>query len=90
MPLNIKNNEVERLVSEVTELTGESKTEAVRRALEERRERLAFRVASGNRAARLKRFLEQEVWPIVPEGEFGRRLSRDEEDSILGFGSEGV
>jgi antitoxin VapB len=90
MPLNIKNNEVESLVSEVAELTGESKTEAVRRALEERRERLAFRVTSGNRAARLKRFLEQEVWPIVPEGELGRRLSRAEEEAILGYGPEGV
>ncbi len=90
MPLNIKNAEVERLVSEVAELTGESKTEAVRKALEERRERLTFRVVSGNRGARLKRFLELEVWPIVPEEELGRRLSRTEEDAILGYGAEGV
>ena len=45
MALNIKNAEVERLVEEISRLTGESKTEAVRRALEERKGRLAFRVA---------------------------------------------
>jgi hypothetical protein len=39
-----KNLRVERFVAEVARLAGESKTEAVRRALEERRERLALRV----------------------------------------------
>jgi prevent-host-death family protein len=43
-----------------------------------------------DRAARIQRFLEQEVWPLVPEAERGRRLSREEEDAILGYGSEGV
>lgn len=90
MPLNIKNLEVERLVSEIATLTGESKTEAVRRALKERRARLAFSEASDNRAARLRRFLEQEAWPAMPAGELGRRLSRDEEEEILGFGADGV
>ena len=41
MPLNIKNLEVERLAEEIARLTGESKTEAVRKALEERRTRLS-------------------------------------------------
>lgn len=90
MPLNIKNQEVERLVAEVAALTGESKTEAVRKALKERRARLAFREASNNRPARLRRFLEHEVWPKMPEDEIGRRLSREEEEAILGFGREGV
>jgi len=90
MPLNIKNQEVERIVSEIAALTGESKTEAVRKALKERHARLVFSEASDNRAARLQRFLEQEVWPAMPEGELGRRLSRDEEEEILGFGANGV
>lgn len=34
MALNIKNREVERLAAEIAALTGESKTEAIRRALE--------------------------------------------------------
>lgn len=90
MPLNIKNEIVERLVDEVARLTGESKTEAVRRALEERKARLAYRLADGNRSARLQRFLENEVWPQVPAGQLGRRLSRAEEEAILGYGPEGV
>lgn len=88
--LNIKNTEVERLAQEIADLTGESKTEAVRRALEERRARLAFRVVSESKAARLRSFLEREMWPTVPEGELGRTLSRAEEEAILGYGESGV
>lgn len=36
MSLNIRNQEAERLATELAELTGETKTEAVRKALEER------------------------------------------------------
>jgi antitoxin VapB len=88
--LNIKNPEVERLAQEVADLTGESKTEAVRRALEERRARLAFRVVAESKSARLRGFLEREVWPTVPEDELGRVLSRAEEEAILGYGESGV
>jgi antitoxin VapB len=88
--VNIKNVEVEQLIAEIARLTGETKTEAVRKALEERKERLQLRVSSGNRRARLLRFLEREVWPAVPEEELGRTLSRAEEESILGYGEEGV
>jgi antitoxin VapB len=90
MPLNIKNQEVERLVAEVAAMTGESKTEAVRKALQERRAKLAFSEAGDNRAARLRRFLERDVWPAMPESELGKRLSREEEEEILGFGAHGV
>jgi antitoxin VapB len=90
VPLNIKNADVERLVAEVARLAGESKTEAVRKALEERRERLAFRVVREDRTARLRRFLEREVWPRIPAKQRGRRLTRREEDRILGYGPEGV
>lgn len=69
MGLNIKNKDVERLIEEVSLLTGESKTEAVRRSLEERRARLACHGAADDRGARLRRFLETEVWPYVPPSE---------------------
>jgi antitoxin VapB len=88
--LNIKNDEVERLAAEVARITGESKTEAIRRALAERRQRLAYRVNPADRQTRALRFLEQEVWPRIPEDQLGRRLSRDEEDEILGYGPEGA
>ena len=90
MALNIKNEVVERLVDEVARLAGESKTEAVRRALEERKARLAYRLADGNRQARLEQFLKNEVWPQVPVEQLGRRLSRAQEEAILGYGPEGV
>lgn len=90
MPLSIKNPEVERLVVEIAELAGETKTEAVRRALEERKSRLAFRIRGRDRRARLRGFLESEVWPQIPDSERGRRLTRREEDEILGYDKDGV
>ncbi len=90
MPLNIKNHEVEALVAEVAAMTGESKTEAVRRALSERRDRLAFQVGGQGRGDRIRRFLASEVWPTVPPEELGRTMSREEEDALLGYGPEGV
>lgn len=90
MPLNIKNLAVERLADEIARLTGESKTEAIRKALEERRAQLNFRSTGEDREARLRRFLEYELWPIVAADQLGRKLGRDEEEAILGYGPEGV
>lgn len=90
MPLNIKNREVEQLAAEVARMTGETKTEAVRRALAERKARLGLRIDSGDRLGRAERFLARDVWPLVPASEQGRRLSADEEDAILGYGSSGA
>lgn len=89
MPLNIKNAAVERLAAEVARLTGESKTEAIRRALEERQRRLKG-ASTGDRRKRVLKYLEKKVWATLPKGERGRRLSRDEEDAILGYGPDGV
>ena len=89
-PLNIKNARVERLVAEVARLAGESKTEAVRRALEERRERLTLRVVQRDRGERLREFLERQVWPRVPKTQLGRRLTRRQQDAILGYGPGGA
>jgi antitoxin VapB len=89
MPLNIKNAAVERLAAELARLTGESKTEAIRRALDERRRRLKGPSAD-ERRARVLRFLNTRVWPTLPKRERGRRLTHAEEDDILGFGTGGV
>lgn len=61
--MTIDSPDVERLVDEVARLTGESRTEAVRRALEERRERLAetqgpVRMPGHDAAARLAAWQE--------------------------------
>lgn len=90
MALNIKNAEVERLVDEISSLTGSGKTETIRRALLEQKERLSLHVNALHRGSRIKRFLETEIWPQVPEAEKGRRLTRQEEDTLLGFGDAGI
>ena len=90
MALNIKNREVERLAAEAGRLAGETKTETIRRALEERLARLRLRVVRRDREADALAYLEREVWPAVPKRLLGRRLSRREEDRILGYGPEGV
>ena len=89
MPLNIKNAEVERLVREVAAMTGESKTEAVRKSLLERRRRLAFRLGRRDRARAVRRFLEREVWSRIPPDQLGRAPDREEIEAILGLGPEG-
>jgi antitoxin VapB len=89
MALNIKNTEVERLAAEVARLTGESKTEAIRRALDERRQRLRL-TSTADRRTRVLRLLEKKVWPSLPKDQVGRRLSRADEDDILGYGPGGV
>jgi len=89
MALNLKNADVERLAAEVARLTGESKTEAIRKALDERRRRLTG-PTKAERRARVLRFLERRVWATLPKRERGRRLTRSEEDRILGYGPDGV
>jgi antitoxin VapB len=90
MPVNIKSREVEQLLDEVVAITGETKVEAIRRALMERRARLGLRGHRADRWQRALRFLEREVWPALPPAEVGRSLSRAEEDKILGYGQEGL
>ncbi|MBI3666894.1 MAG: type II toxin-antitoxin system VapB family antitoxin [Acidobacteria bacterium] len=89
MALNIKNPEVEKLATEVAHLARETKTEAIRKALFERRSRLQVAAGRPGRKAQLLAFLERSVWPKIPPDVLGHRLSRKEEDAILGYGPEG-
>lgn len=90
MALNLKNAEVERLVEEVSRMTGESKTEAVRKALLERKERLGLHVVKTDREVRLLNWLRTEVWPLIPPEKRGKRLTKEEKEEILGYGPDGV
>ncbi len=90
MALNIKNAEVERLAAEVAELAGETKTEAIRKALEERKARLALHGVQEDRGTRIREFLEREVWPLVPEDVKGKPVTKEEIEEILGYGEDGV
>jgi antitoxin VapB len=90
MALNIKDPVTEKLAAEVSALTGETKTGAIRTALRERRERLGLRIPRRDRKGRLLGFLEDVVWPEVPAAVRGRRLTRKEKERILGYGPDGV
>ncbi len=90
MALNIKNDDVEQLLDEVVRMTGESKTVAVRNALEERRQRLALRFGGRTEEVRLLAFLQDELWPQIPADLLGTRLSKQEEEELLGYGEIGV
>ena len=90
MALNIKSERVERLLDDVAAMTGETKTEAVRRALEERRERLMQSRRYADPVARLWRVMEREVWPTVPASILGQPIAKADEDTLLGYGPDGV
>jgi antitoxin VapB len=88
--MNIKDPETERLAAEVAELTGTSKTAAVREALRQQRDRLAALEDVDRREARLQRFLEEEIWPLIPPDQLGKPITQEAQDEILGYGPHGV
>ena len=89
MALNIKNPEVERLAAEVAQLAKETKTEAIRRALEERKLRLKFSPSPEEKVRRATEYLQREVWPhILPEFR-GKTMTKQEREEILGIGPNG-
>ena len=89
MALNIKNAEVESLAAEATKLAHESKTEAIRVALKERAFRLRFYEGRQTRRDRIEAALDR-FRKEFPNGDYGRRLRKEEEERILGFGPAGV
>lgn len=90
MALNIKDPETERLAAEAAAFTGENKTGAVRRALRELIERYQADEEAERREARLKRFLEDEIWPLLPADQLGKPMSKREQEELLGFGPAGA
>jgi antitoxin VapB len=91
MALNIKDPETVALAAEVAELTGESKTRAVKVALEERRARLNQWISPKARREALHRFLQDEIWSQIPPEQLGGPpLTKEEREEILGYGPDGV
>jgi antitoxin VapB len=90
MALNIKSRQVDELAAEVARIAGESKTEAIRQALVERRQRLLRGTGPAARAKRLRRFLAEEIWAVLPPEERGRPVTKREREKILGYGRQGV
>ena len=89
MALNIKDPETERLAAEVAALTGTTKTGAVRYALRQVLQTQS-RLSVQQREERLTRFLEEEIWPLVPPDQLGKPVSKAEREEILGFGEHGA
>jgi antitoxin VapB len=90
MALNIKNPEAEQLANEVAALAGETKTEAIRIALLERKQRLKARHGQESKQVRVERLLRERIWPQVPKNVFGRGMTKREKERILGYGPDGV
>jgi antitoxin VapB len=42
------------------------------------------------REERLTRFLEEEIWPLIPPDQLGQPASKAEREEILGFGADGA
>jgi antitoxin VapB len=89
MALNIKNAEVEQLAAEVAQMARETKTEAIRRALEDRKARLAFKSSPRERVRQAKDYLQREVWPHIPSAARGKKMTKREREAILGIGPRG-
>jgi hypothetical protein len=78
---NVKSDRVAELLDRLTDATGESRVEALEHALAER----LAQVRRHDRSERVRAWLEQEVWPALPEQERGRAPSREEQDELLGM-----
>jgi len=90
MALNIKNTRTEALAVEVAKLSGQSKTGAITSALEMHRRRLLMERTGIGRAAHLRRFLEEEIWPAIPQDLLGTPITKAEREAILGLVDLGV
>jgi antitoxin VapB len=57
------------------------------------RKRRQSPVSAGEAAAkreRIRRFLEDVVWPTIPKRFLGKRITKKEREAILGYGPRGV
>ena len=82
MPLSIKNDATERLARQVADTTGESLTEAIQKALEERWARLA--------AKRRNRFLANQLTDLLRRVDALSILDSRPADEILGYDEQGM
>jgi antitoxin VapB len=82
MPLNIRSEETEQLANALAKLTGETKTEAVTRALRERLERV--------RRTRAKRRLADELDEIAVHCSSLPIRDTRSADEIMGYDEHGL
>lgn len=82
MALSIKDPEADRLVRELAAVTGESITEAARRAFEERLQRVRARRTSAADGARVSAIIERARARVIADNR--------SEDEILGYDEHGI
>ena len=82
MALSIKNDETERLARQVARETGESLTQAIQKALQERWERLKVR--------RRSQVLVGQVEDLLRRVDALPNLDSQPEDEILGYDEHGA
>jgi len=82
VPLSIKNNATERLARQVADVTGESLTEAIHKALEERWRQL--------KAKRHSRILASQLEDLLRRVDALPTLNSRSEDEILGYDEHGM
>jgi len=82
MALSIKNDETERLARQVAQETGESLTEAIQTALQERWERL--------KARRRSQILASQVEDLLRRVDALPTLDSRPDDEILGYDAHGI
>ncbi len=90
MALNIKNPEVEKLATEVARMANETKTEAIRRALEDRKIKLESHETLAEKRKRIMDYFQNEVWPNIPPELLGKTITKEEREEMLGYGPDGV
>lgn len=81
MALSIKNSDVDQMARELSELTGESITEAIHQSLKERLERKIGR-------SRNKTF-EEDIKRIQNRVSKIQRLDQRSDDEIIGYNQDG-
>lgn len=69
-------------------MADENKTEAIRRALEERKIRLQTKGLKPKRD--IRRYLEEHVWPFIPREVMGTTITKEEREKLLGYGPDGL
>ncbi len=82
MALNIRNPATEKLAAALARLTGETKTEAVTKAVQERLER--------TRRAQSKRRLADEIGANARHCASLPRIDRRSDDEIIGYDESGM
>jgi antitoxin VapB len=82
MPLSIKNDTTERLARKVADATGETLTEAIQTALEERWARL--------KSKRRNHILSSQLEDLLQRVDSLPTLDARSEDEILGYDEHGI